>query len=207
MIHFLFLTFSISGFLKVSLCRQDRIEFYILSSFLFRAFSPVIFNVITFGFMTTNLLFMFTFYLVLCIIIFLFHLFHLVFLVWTCWLYILFHFLYSLPLNSMRLRGAYLPQVRNPRLTVLCMQSALQTVTAFTDWTNGNHIPLEHKWEINGPCVSGLNALQTWVIQGSTLFYFYPFVPWFITVNPNLPVTAFPVMLEPFIPRSSQNTF
>ena len=81
MIHFLFLTFSISGSLKVSLCRQDRIEFYILSSFLFRAFSPVIFNVITFGFMTTNLLFMFTFYLVLCIIIFLFHLFHLVFLV------------------------------------------------------------------------------------------------------------------------------
>ena len=70
MIHFLFLTLSIFGSLKVSLCRQDKIEFYILSSVLFRAFSPFIFNVITFGFMTTILLFMFTFSLFLCIIIF-----------------------------------------------------------------------------------------------------------------------------------------
>ena len=65
MIHFLFLTLSIFGSLKVSLCRQDKIEFYILSSVLFRAFSPFIFNVITFGFMTTILLFMFTFSLFL----------------------------------------------------------------------------------------------------------------------------------------------
>ena len=45
-------------------------------------------------------------------------------------------------------------------------------------------------------------TLQTWVVQGSTLyiFYFYPFDPWFITVNPNLIVTASPVMLQPFIP-------
>ena len=189
MIYFLFLTFSISGSLKVSLYRQDRIVFYISSSFLFRAFSPFMFNVITFGFMTTILLFMFTFSLFLCYVSLFFvisliplekemathsstlawkipwteeqvgyspwghkeldtterlhfHLFHLVFSVWTCWLYILFHFLYSLPLNSMRPRGAYLPQVRNPRLTVLRMQSALQTVTAFTDSTNRNHILL-----------------------------------------------------------------
>ena len=188
MIYFLFLTFRISGSLKVSLYRQDRIVFYISSSFLFRAFSPFIFNVITFGFMTTILLFMFTFSLFLPYVsfFFLFHLFHwrrkwqptpvllpgkspgrrslvgyspwgrkeldtperlhlqlfhLVFSVWTCWLYILFHFPYSLPLNSMRLRGAYLPQVRNPCLTIMRMQSALQTMTAFTDSTNRNNQP------------------------------------------------------------------
>ena len=73
MIYFLFLTFRISGSLKVSLYRQDRIVFYISSSFLFRAFSPFIFNVITFGFMTTILLFMFTFSLFLPYVSFFFY--------------------------------------------------------------------------------------------------------------------------------------
>ena len=45
-------------------------------------------------------------------------------------------------------------------------------------------------------------ALQTWVVQGSTLyiFDFYPFDPLFITLNPNLTFTASPVMLEPLSP-------
>ena len=52
-------------------------------------------------------------------------------------------------------------------------------------------------------------TLQTCFVQVSTLciFDFYPFDPWFITVNLNWTFTASPVMLEPFIPAHPKILF